>query len=96
MSFGMIYKILYDQNSELKRDKKRLQKDSLFSQKIKKYLELLSENPFSPSLSIKKIVPKTEQKFRLRVWDYRVIYSLDTGNKIILVHRIAPRKDIYR
>jgi len=63
----MIYKIQYDVSSALKNDKKKLQKDIISSQKIKKYIEILSENPFSQFLHIKKLEPKSEQKFRLRV-----------------------------
>lgn len=34
--------------------------------------------------------------WRIRVGDYRVIYSIDDERLIILVVRIAHRKDVYR
>ena len=34
--------------------------------------------------------------WRIRVGDYRVIYSIDDKRLIVLVVRIAHRKDVYR
>jgi mRNA interferase RelE/StbE len=33
--------------------------------------------------------------FKLRVGDYRVIYSFDTNKKYITVHKVGHRRDIY-
>ena len=34
--------------------------------------------------------------FRIRVGEYRVIYSIDAGRLIVTIVRIGHRKDIYR
>ncbi|MBD2778688.1 type II toxin-antitoxin system RelE family toxin [Iningainema tapete] len=34
--------------------------------------------------------------YKLRVGDYRVLYSFSTEKKIITVHQIGHRRDIYR
>lgn len=96
MIFGKMYKLRYDLTWVIKWDQKRLQKDRVNALRVRNMIELLLIDPFSSILQIKKLFPKGENKFRMRVWGYRVIYSIDVGNKIILIHRIAPRKDIYR
>jgi mRNA interferase RelE/StbE len=37
-----------------------------------------------------------KDKFKLRVGDYRVIYSVDFEKKIITVHLIGHRSEIYK
>ena len=61
--------------------------------KIDQSLLSLKENPF-PYPQSKKL--KGEDKCRLRVGDYRVVYSIDEEQKIITVFRIRHRKDVYR
>ena len=34
--------------------------------------------------------------FRIRVGDYRVVYDIDDAEKIIKVHRIRHRRDVYK
>lgn len=34
--------------------------------------------------------------YKLRVGNYRVIYSFDTASQTITIHRIGHRKEIYR
>lgn len=36
-----------------------------------------------------------EGYFRIRVGDYRIIYSIDDGIKIVSIFRIGPRGDVY-
>ncbi|WP_365973399.1 type II toxin-antitoxin system RelE/ParE family toxin [Moorena sp. SIO4G3] len=33
--------------------------------------------------------------FKLRIGDYRVIYSFDNEAKCITIHKVAHRRDIY-
>jgi mRNA interferase RelE/StbE len=61
--------------------------------KIDQSLLSLKENPF-PYPQSKKL--KGEDKCRLRVGDYRVVYSIDEEQKIITIFRIRHRKDVYR
>jgi mRNA interferase RelE/StbE len=39
---------------------------------------------------------KGEDKRRLRVGDYRVVYSVDEEQKTITIFRVRHRKDVYR
>lgn len=59
------------------------------SQRIIKKVEELSDNPFSKD--IKRL--KGSNDFRLRVGDYRVIFSIE-GDSII-VYKVGHRKNIY-
>ncbi|HKW08131.1 MAG TPA: type II toxin-antitoxin system RelE/ParE family toxin [Candidatus Dormibacteraeota bacterium] len=34
--------------------------------------------------------------YRLRVGEYRIVYALDDRNKVIVIARIAHRRDVYR
>lgn len=55
-------------------------------------LELLADNP-RPPLAIKI---KGSKYFRVRVGDFRILYSIDSGRLIILVIDIGHRREIYR
>ncbi len=91
-----MYRLIYDDSNILRKDKRKLLKNINQANKIKSYLEQLTENPFDKFLNTKKMNPKQANKFRLRIDSYRVIYSLDFWNKIIIIHRIWLRKDIYK
>jgi mRNA interferase RelE/StbE len=72
------------------KDFKRL--DRLAANRIMKVIEALQKEPF-PS-SAKKPVG-SEHTFRIRVGDYRVIYSLDRQAREIEILRVRHRKDVY-
>jgi len=59
------------------------------SRRILKKVEELSEDPFSKD--IKKL--KGSDDFRLRVGDYRVIFSIE--KKTIQILKVGHRKNIY-
>lgn len=65
--------------------------DSVFN-KIKPHLKILSTNPY-PKNS-KKL--RNREGYRLRVGDFRIVYEVNTTEKIIIVHRVAHRKNVYR
>ncbi len=96
MNFGMNYRLIYDKTNVLKKDKKKILKNKILGLEIKEKIKLLSKNPFASFLNVKLLNPKSKNKLRLRVGNYRIIYSLDFGNKIILIHRIAIRSDVYK
>ena len=55
-------------------------------------IELLSENPHPPfSVRI-----KGSEFLRVRVGDYRILYSINTGRLVILIIDIGHRREIYR
>ena len=61
--------------------------------KVDKAILALKENP-CPYPQTKKL--KGEENFRLRVGDYRIVYSVDEGQKLITVYRVRHRRDVYR
>ena len=63
--------------------------------RVDQALEILSIDPLSEVLRFKKIRGK-ENHFRIRVGDYRIIYSPQTATLIVRVIRIGHRKDVYR
>ncbi|MCC6325023.1 MAG: type II toxin-antitoxin system RelE/ParE family toxin [Candidatus Brocadia sp.] len=64
-----------------------------FFLKIDEAILSLKNNPH-PYPQSKKL--KGDDKYRLRVGDFRVIYTVDEKQKIITIYRIRHRKDIYR
>jgi mRNA interferase RelE/StbE len=56
-------------------------------------LEGLSRDPRPPG--VKKLAG-TEQTYRIRVGDYRIVYEVEDTVLLVLVIRIAHRKDVYR
>ncbi len=62
--------------------------------KISAAIGKLAENP-RPG-GVKKLKGEGEDLYRIRAGDYRVIYTINDGIKIITILRIGHRKDIYR
>jgi len=63
--------------------------------KIDEALEILSINPLSELLTFKKIRGK-DNHYRIRVGDYRIVYTPQNDKLIIRVIRVGHRKDVYR
>ncbi|MBI4273044.1 type II toxin-antitoxin system RelE/ParE family toxin [Candidatus Uhrbacteria bacterium] len=59
---------------------------------LKKISAILSSNPFPIGNNPKRL--KGEYAFRLRISDYRIIYTIESDK--ILVYAIRHRKDAYR
>lgn len=55
-------------------------------------IELLGDNP-QPPLAVKI---KGSDYFRVRVGDYRILYSIDSGRLIILIIDLGHHREIYR
>ncbi|XID91565.1 type II toxin-antitoxin system RelE/ParE family toxin [Paenibacillaceae bacterium WGS1546] len=58
-------------------------------------LQILADNPYNPELDIKKMQGITEE-YRLRVGNYRVIYTLNDNILQIQVIKIGSRGDVYK
>ena len=69
---------------------KQLQVDAI--KRILERLDKLCEDPYP--VDCKKL--KTDLGFRIRVGDYRVIYTVDKTNRIINIAKIGHRKEVYR
>jgi mRNA interferase RelE/StbE len=70
----------------------RLQKPTV--KKIEKAITELAKNP-RPA-GVKKLKGNTEDLYRIRSGDYRVVYSIEDEIKVIDIRKIGHRKDIYR
>lgn len=53
----------------------------------------LKENP-RPA-GCKKLKGESEDIWRIRVGDYRILYFIDDGIRVVEIRRIGHRKDIY-
>jgi len=56
-------------------------------------IEALAAEPF-PAGSVK--LAGAEALYRIRVGEYRIIYGVDPGTRVVLVHYVRHRKDAYR
>ena len=65
-----------------------------FGNKIEKKINSLAENP--RPVGTKKLKGKDEDLYRIRVGDYRIIYTIDDIVKIVDVRKIGHRKDVYQ
>lgn len=63
-----------------------------YNQKIIEAIDALAENPRPEG--VKKL--KGEEAYRIRVADYRVVYTIEDFIQIIEVQRIRHRKDAYK
>ena len=83
------YKIEWKQSAV--KELKTLPKEAIA--KILAALETLSSNPFSPKTT--KLVG-TQQSFRIRVDDYRVVYNIFSKTLTIEIVRVKHRRDVYK
>ncbi len=84
----MNYKIIIPR--EVKKDVRKFPLSLL--RRINRKIFELENNPFPPD-SIK--LAGDLNLYRIRVGDYRVIYSVETVVKIIEIKRIAHRRQVY-
>lgn len=62
---------------------------------ISRVIDGLAENPFSPGA--KKLQGKKNPPcWRVRVGDYRVIYQIQKKEVVVLVVKVAHRREVYR
>ncbi len=61
--------------------------------RVVKCFERLAEDPF-PRQALK--LEGGEQLYRLRVGDYRVVYSVNKNANVVIVHYVRHRRDVYR
>ena len=61
-------------------------------QRILQAVEALADEPY-PS-GVRKLVG-SEQSYRIRIGDYRVVYTIAAAKLIIEIVRVRHRKDVY-
>jgi mRNA interferase RelE/StbE len=57
-------------------------------------IEALAADPMTPNNNVKKLT--NHPGYRLRVGDWRVVYTIHEQALLIAVVRIAPRGDVYQ
>ena len=62
-------------------------------ERVFKKIEALQNEPFSRQ-STK--LAGAEHLYRIRIGDYRVIYSVDNNLKQVIVHYVRHRREVYR
>jgi mRNA interferase RelE/StbE len=83
------YKVVWKRSAQ--KELRKLPKEAIA--RIIGLVETLSENPSPPG--VKKLAG-TENTFRLRAGDCRVVYNLLQGVLVVEVIRVGHRKEIYR
>ena len=81
-------KILFVKSAE----KELLRLNKSLGQRIFKKISLLKNDPYAQNSQ------KLEggKGYRIRIGDYRVVYTIDKENQTILIIKIGNRKEIYR
>lgn len=69
----------------------KLPKDSV--QRVAAKIDELTDNP-RPS-GCRKLRVEAD-RYRIRVGDYRILYSIDDERRNVLIHRIVHRREAYR
>lgn len=63
--------------------------------KVVEALTLLAENPFSELLPIKKL-KGVDSLYRVRLGDYRLLYTVEQSLLTVIVIKIGNRREVYR
>ncbi len=84
-----IYQIKWKRSAT--KELKKLPKDAV--QKILRTVEQLSQNP--RPVGVKKIVG-SKHSCRIRVGNYRIVYSIVEVTFVVEIIRVRHRKDVYR
>ena len=69
--------------------------DPIWQKRILNKIKILSADPKNLANNIKKLKGKYREYYRLRVGDYRIIYSRENDRLLIIIIRIGHRKEIY-
>ena len=77
--------------SSVEKDFRALPKNILI--KILSAIENLAQEPF-PNQTSK--LEGTEQTYRIRVGDYRIVYEVDRTQKIVNILYVRHRREVYR
>lgn len=62
--------------------------------RIDKHLLALADDPWPQGST--KLKGKESEGWRIKVGDYRILYTVNTAQKAIRVYRIKHRKEAYR
>jgi len=80
-------------SSEAEKCYKKLDKRS--KERINYSINSISKKPFS-GVHIKKLWGELEGKYRYAIGSLRIVYEVDTKNKIVRIKAIKSRGDVYK
>ena len=66
----------------------------LIATSIARKIDSLAKNPRPEGC--KKLVNNKEELWRIRVGDYRILYAIDDSIRIVDIHHVGNRREIYR
>lgn len=69
--------------------------DEITAGRINSALDEVGRNPFM-GVNIKKLQGRLAGKYRTRVGELRIIYSVDEGAGLIVIAAIGPRGSVYK
>ena len=61
-------------------------------ERVNRAIACLAENPRPPG--VKKLTVR--EGYTVRVGDYRILYQVDDGAKLVIIYRVMARGDVYR
>ncbi|HUV44648.1 MAG TPA: type II toxin-antitoxin system RelE/ParE family toxin [Dehalococcoidales bacterium] len=61
-------------------------------ERINRAIAHLAENPRPPGA--KKLTAR--DGYKVRVGDYRILFQVDDGAKVVIIYRVMSRGDVYR
>jgi mRNA interferase RelE/StbE len=59
-------------------------------------LKSIENLPSTPRPRQSHKLHSSNNSYRLRVGDYRVLYQIDDASKVIMVYHVGRRRDVYR
>ena len=78
---------------ENKAQKDFLKLSSPFDAAIKKHIDALEKDPWPAGV---KKLSDTNDGYRVRAGNYRILYTIDDRRKIVTIYRIRHRREAYR
>jgi mRNA interferase RelE/StbE len=70
--------------------------NDLNNKDVKRIMEKITALEKEPRpVNCKKLKGSNENLYRIRIGDYRVIYNIDDGIKVVSIRDVGNRKDIY-
>lgn len=84
-----VYQVLLERLAE--RDLRRLADD--MHDRVIEAIQSLADDPRPPGC---RKLAGTKDDWRIRVGDYRVVYEIADVVRIVRVHRVRHRRDVYR
>lgn len=85
-----MYEVIFTDGAE--RDLARL--DRPLRRRILDRLEWLSQN--ADTINLEAMTGDLTGLYKFRIGNYRVLYDIDRNERIILVHVVRHRRDVYR